>query len=389
MKSTVSSPSCLKFLPQARSWGNSIQKIVRHRAWIDEAERVTLVAEALAQEPDLMALGVCRPNGEVLGLITRVNLFNLLGKPFGREILGKRTIGEILEFSGVFDAGTNLFTVAESLHDELAKPLVRYFLLKDAVGSFAGIFSSQDLLVYLSKITQEDIKLAASLQGRLVQAHSSVELHKGRIEAFSHDAQGVGGDFYHVKQIDPNRWFISLCDVSGKGVAASIITSLIWGMIRQFDFRHGLKALIKSLNEALIQTFHLEKHVTGVFMILNEHHKELVWADMGHGLAYIRRGRQILPLKGSHSNLPVGLEPELKPALYKTALKHGDQVLLFTDGLTEQVNVKGEEFSLEKVLRRFQKDPKDLLALLWRDLGEHRGPVPLQDDTTAVLLSLG
>ncbi len=266
-----------------RVYGSSLLRVADVFEFVPSTGRVTDLALLFQARPDLMAVGVCDDEGRATGLVTRVHLYNLLGKPFGREVLSRKPVADVTETVEAFDMNTNLFQAAERLQETMDKSVLHYYLLVDAEHKFRGVFSSKDLLAYLSKITQEDIHLAGQLQERLVKARTSQAGAGWNVEAFNQSAKGLGGDFYHVMPLPDGRLFVALGDVSGKGVAASVLTSLLWGVLQFYDYRKGLKRLLAQVNEALIRTFHLEKYLTGVFLLYEPATRELTLADMGHG----------------------------------------------------------------------------------------------------------
>lgn len=379
-----------------RIYGASLLRVAQAFDYVEEHERVSDLADQFRSRDELMAVGVCTAEGKIRGLVTRVHLFTLLGKPFGQEILSRRTISEITETAEAFDLNTNLFQAAEKLQATMDRSVLRYYLLTDSEGNFRGLFSSKDLLAYLSRITQEDIQLAAQLQERLVKNRLSQAGTGWNIEAFSQSAKGLGGDFYHVMPLADGRVFVALGDVSGKGVAASILTSLLWGVLQFYDYRKGLVRLLAQVNEALIRTFHLEKYLTGVFLIYDPALKELTLADMGHGHSWIVRDGKARPLRfpgpsgQSGMNLPLGIDLALQPQVYRMTLQKGDLICLYTDGLTEQENEQGEEFGEGTVVRTacHHSAPRDLPETLLNRLARHQGVVPRLDDVTWLQLSL-
>jgi len=161
--------SILKSVRPDKIYGSSLLKVAEIFESVEASARVSDLAEEFQRRDDLMAVGVCGESGLALGLVTRVHLFSLLGKPFGRDILSRRTISEVVETTETFDMNTNLFQAAERLQPSMDRSQVQYYLLTDAEGSFRGVFSSKDLLAFLSRITQEDIRLAGQLQERLVK----------------------------------------------------------------------------------------------------------------------------------------------------------------------------------------------------------------------------
>ncbi len=354
----------------------------------------TTVAELAGEfqgKPELMSVGVVDGDGKAMGIVSRMGLFGMLGKPFGREVLSKRPIAEIIEQAETFDRHDNLFRVAQSIRDKIDLSVVSYYLVVGGTGEFAGIFSSKDLLFYLSLLSQEDMAMAAALQERLVRGS---ERHYGdgwRYEAFSQSAKGLGGDFHHMAELGYGKIFIAVGDVSGKGAAASILTALLWGVLRFYDFSKGLRCLLLQLNEALIGTFRLEKYLTGFFMIADVGGRVAEIADMGHGLAWIYRKGRVSALRLPVINLPIGIETDLDPKIVKVRLLPGDRIMVNTDGLTEQEDRNETELGTEKLLdtaRLAIENKQDLLTAMQTMLAEHQGSMPQLDDATCMVFSL-
>jgi len=387
-------------LPSVRPekvYGSSLLRVAETFEYVPGTQRVTDLAEVFQAHPEQMAVGVCDAQGRALGLVTRVHLFNLLGKPYGREVLSRKCAAEVVESVESFDMNANLFQTAEHLQSSLRRSVLDYYLLHDTDRMYRGIFSSKDLLAYLSKITQEDIHLASQLQERLVQGRSSPSGAGWSAEAFSQSAKGLGGDFYHVMVLPDGRVFMALGDVSGKGVAASVLTSLLWGVLQFYDYRKGLKRLLAQVNEALIRTFHLEKYLTGVFLIYDPATRHLTLADMGHGHSWIVRGGKARPLRvngpsgASGMNLPLGIDLELEPQVFRLKLQAGDLICLYTDGLTEQESEDGQEFGEAAVMRlacRHGNQPDALPEALTQALSRHQGTIPRLDDVTWLQLKV-
>jgi sigma-B regulation protein RsbU (phosphoserine phosphatase) len=374
-----------------RVYGSSLLRVAEVFEFVPYTERVTDLAQRFQGRPELMAVGVCDAEGKPLGLITRVHLFDRLGKPFGRDVLSRKSVVEVVETAEVFDMNANLFQTAEKLQATMDRSTVHYYVLVDGEGKYRGLFSSKDLLAYLSKITQEDIHLAGQLQERLVKARLSQKGEGWSVEAFSQSAKGLGGDFYHVMPLPDGRLFLALGDVSGKGVAASVLTSLLWGVLQFYDYRKGLRRLLAQVNEALIRTFHLEKYLTGVFLIFDPATRELTMADMGHGHSWLVREGKTRPMRfggpsgASGLNLPLGIDLELNPQVFRVKLRPGDLLCLYTDGLVEQEDEAGQEFGESSVvqhLRELWKTPEAIPETLLEHLAKHQGSVPRLDDVS-------
>ncbi len=386
---TTTKQIMLWFKPE-RVYASSVLRIARHFWKVRSDTRVLELADELQLHPEAPVVGICDPDGLVVGLVRRDHLFSVLGKPFAREVLQRTPVTEIMESVIPIDAHADIFTVAQQVLTEMADDDIGYFALRDADGRFSGIVSSQDVANHLSRITQDDIELASRLQNRLLAGNNLTQSAGYRTEAWSRAARGVGGDFYFTRPLDGGRVFCALCDVSGKGVAASIIVSMVWGMLRMYDFKRGLPDLLVNLNASIIATFHMEKYLTGFFMIYDPSVRKLVCADMGHSHVLLLRDEKAYFVRTERMNLPIGVEAEIEPAVQTYRLAGDDGVLVYSDGLTEQQNKEGLEFGESRLIGaalRARKNGGLLEDRLPAAVDAFRGLTPQQDDMSFLLLT--
>lgn len=370
----------------SREYGTTVLKAARHRHFASRDVSATALADELGKRPEVEVLALLDEEGRPSGILSREGLFALLGKPFGREVLSRTRAWELAESAPLLDCHTSLFSAGTG-KVPAASP---YRVLVDAEGKFRAILSSRDLAEHLSRMTEEDIDLAGRIQERLEAGNEILANSLFGFEAWSRPAKGVGGDFWYSKRLEDGRAFFALCDVSGKGVAASLVVSLVWGMLRMFDFRRGLAALLRSLNEALVATFHLEKYLTGFFGVYDPRTGVLEAADMGHAHALVFREGRALRMDPKHRNLPVGVEPNLEPVLRCWRLREGDALFVYSDGIPEQEDPDGRELGERRLAVFVQdalRDGGTLRDILPRALDRHRGTAPQQDDMSFILLT--
>lgn len=386
--------SVLRSTEAVRMYSSSAIHAAKYFRFVASDSNLLRVADELQADYSLPAVAVVDSgSGSVLGIVRRERLFALLGKPFGREVLRRSLVAELVEEVPRFDAHADLFAVAARMLPGAgaAQGGGEYCVLLGEGGSFLALLASQDLANYLSRMTQDDIELAGRLQERLLAGEGCEDGGSWRVDAWSRPAKGVGGDFYFTKRLEDGRIFLALCDVSGKGVAASLIVSMVWGMLRMFDFNRGLRALMLGLNEAVVATFHLEKYLTGIFLVYDPSKALVLYADMGHSHAMLFRQGRPRPLQGSRGNLPIGVEPELDPAIYRFGLECGDELLLYSDGLIEQEGPRSEEFGEARLIALVASSlggGRKLRDILPPSLDAHRGAIPQQDDMSFLLLSI-
>jgi sigma-B regulation protein RsbU (phosphoserine phosphatase) len=131
----------------------------------------------------------------------------------------------------------------------------------------------------------------------------------------------------------------------------------------------------------------MEKYLTGFFMIYDSGKRQLHFADMGHSHQALLRDKSVHTLEKAGINIPIGIEPNIKPALFRIGIQPGDALLIYTDGITEQDNPEGEEFGNRRLfklaLQSFTKE-NTLDALLAPALEDFRKNTPQRDDMTCL-----
>lgn len=371
--------------------GNMIARIAGSFAYVREDESIGTLSNELLHEEDIQVLGVVDATGRALGIVDRKSLFELLGRPHCRDVFGNRTVNRISRRVRSFPWDENIFTVAEILHDELqSAESVQYYLLTDHEEKFRGVFSTRDILVYLSSITQKDINLATRLQRSIVKDEEHVKADTFELVSRTEMAKGVGGDFYYLRKYRDNHWAICIGDVSGKGISASLVTAIMGGMFSIYDFRLGLPAIIERINDYVFNSFEMEKFITGVFLDLDERSGVCQVADMGHSLLFLRRNNRVLQVKAGQDNLPLGVNPHLVPQIKSLKLQPGDLLFACTDGVTDQSDPSGKPYSLRRLAaflhKHIKSSPVEINAALMDDIRAFQGRMPQGDDITYLIL---
>ena len=142
---------CFRRHPVDKVYGSSILRVASQFHTVNALDLIETVASDFAIAPEVLALGVLDESGRLIGLIDRAHFFSELARPFGRDILVKKPVLTLTEEVPVFFYNKNVFSVAADL-DNPGQPNDRvcYYGLVDEQGRFAGLFSSMDLLRYLS-----------------------------------------------------------------------------------------------------------------------------------------------------------------------------------------------------------------------------------------------
>ncbi|MDC7227559.1 MAG: SpoIIE family protein phosphatase [Spirochaetales bacterium] len=370
--------------------GMGIGKIASAFSYTLEDTKLVSIADKLETDDSIQAVGVVNKKGKALGIVTRKDLFGILSRPFGRDVLRKKTVSSLISDVECFNVDDNIFTVSEEIEEKVNGNSTHFFLLINDNDEFCGIFSGKDMLVFLAGITRQDIALSRKIQTRIVKEEDELKRPNFNLSASSIMAKGIGGDFYSFKKFSESHYLIVLCDVSGKGMAASLLSSLLSGFINTYPIGTDLKGMITDLNLQLTQSFAGEKFITGVFMIFNEETGQLQIADMGHTHYMLYTGGKNRKIENSHVNIPLGISTDINVRTFNLLLKTKDCFFLMTDGITEQKNENGELYSYDRINSVFRSHQKisanGLRARLLSDFDDFRGAAARQDDISFIIL---
>jgi sigma-B regulation protein RsbU (phosphoserine phosphatase) len=379
---------CIEPLPEK---GHTIAKIASSYYFVRHDVKIRTLSDELARDQNIFAVGVVDDDDRVLGVIIRRDLFDILGKQFGRDLYINKKVSAVMKDVPHFDLKSNIFGVAEELSDVLYSFHLSYYVLSDGEMRFQGIFSTRDLLVFMSQMTQKDIDLARRLQRSIVRDEVFEEGERIKIAAASVMAKGVGGDYYMVDNYDrESNWLIAVCDVSGKGIAASLISAIIGGMLRIYDFNNGLKGFIVRLNEYIHITFETERFITGIFVHFNEETGELSLYDLGHSYIFIYRDGKMLKMTTRDDNIPLGVRQHMLPRAARFTMEKNDILTILTDGMIEQNNPDGREYGIRRlsgVIEKFKdKGVRRVRDEVLADIQVFRKNQPQHDDMTLVIM---
>lgn len=203
---------------------------------------------------------------------------------------------------------------------------------------------------------RRDLQIARDIQQRLLPDHCP-EIPGFEIAARATSALEVGGDYYDFFWVDQDHLGIVVADVSGKGVYAALVVAMIRSAFRtQAPGNLDVRDVLSRVNTFISEDLRRDMFVTCVYGILEISTRRFSWARAGHEpLVLAHEGdsvKQMAILSPDGFALGVIGAPEFQDLLQvqTVEINSGDRLLMFTDGLTEAMNTKGEEFGLERVL---------------------------------------
>jgi sigma-B regulation protein RsbU (phosphoserine phosphatase) len=241
-------------------------------------------------------------------------------------------------------------------------------------------------LAQREQMLEQDLKAARKLQRLLLQSDPDVEGLE--IGVRSRPAREISGDVYDFFA-SGQQCVIAFGDVSGKGAAAALYGALLSGLLRIFGTRRRTPAaLMKSMNDTLMERRVEAQYATLLVAFWDPAGRVLKMANAGASAPLVwRRGDILMP---KVEGVPIGLLEEIDYEETELRLEAGDVVLLYSDGVEDQVNEAGEDFGRGRVMKQLQKharlEPKALADRMIAAVDEFRGGTPISDDQSVIVL---
>jgi sigma-B regulation protein RsbU (phosphoserine phosphatase) len=221
---------------------------------------------------------------------------------------------------------------------------------------------------------RRDIALASDVQRRLLPD----VLPRGEFADFaavSVPARRIGGDYYDFVELRDREIGIALADVSGKGVAAALIMSVVQASLRIISSEGGITPprLVARMNEFVYRSTPASKYATFFYAQLDEQRRQLRYVNAGHNAPYLLRAGRPSTADSASAEIEqlsvggtvVGMFPEMGYEEATVELYPGDVLLAFTDGVPEAHNPESEEFGEERLqvlLRQTAHLPADEIS---------------------------
>ena len=228
-----------------------------------------------------------------------------------------------------------------------------------SVGNLA-IISLENNRLFLEALEkqkmEEDLLIARDIQRNLLPL-TLPEYEKYDIAALNVSSKQVGGDYYDVISIDDEKFYIAIADVAGKGVPASLMMANIQAFL-QVICRQNMKIeeATAMINDLVTANSSEGRFITFFWGYINIKTNTLTYVNAGHNPPYLIRGNEIIKLK--EGGMIFGVMKTFIPYIFEEVkLQTDDVLILYTDGVSEALNLDYEEYSEE----RLEKKAKELI----------------------------
>lgn len=236
-----------------------------------------------------------------------------------------------------------------------------------------------------------ELKAVADIQRSLLPAELP-RIPTLDLAAHYQTARRAGGDYYDFFPLEGGEWGIIIADVSGHGTPAAVMMAVTHSIARS----HGAPrtppgAMLAYLNRHLTAhyTARSSTFVTAFYGIYSPQRRELLYACAGHNPPRLKRcqGGTVASLDGAQ-RLPLGVtEDESYPECAERFFP-GDQIVFYTDGITEAQDSAGDMFGvdgLDRVLAHCREHADDLIRAVVAAVNDFTQGQPAADDRTLVV----
>ena len=312
-----------------------------------------------------------------------------------------------LLFSGRLVKPINRMTdrVKEITGDNLYFEMEKIYHTGDEIEVLAEAFSglSERTRNYIGKITDitaekeklgAELNVAAQIQQDMLPRIFPLYPERKDFEVYASmdPAKEVGGDFYDIFLIDEDHLALVMADVSGKGIPASLFMVISKTLIKNRTMMGGTPAeIVTDVNMHLCDGNRASMFVTVWLAIVTLSTGEVVEANAGHENPFLLQKKDAEE-EGEYEEL---VRPHdfvlggLKKASFEEdsfRLNPGDRIFIYTDGLPEATNAKGERFEMDRVTETINRhknlEMKDMLSEIRKDVDAFVGDAPQFDDLT-------
>lgn len=245
------------------------------------------------------------------------------------------------------------------------------------------------------KRLDHDLEIARDIQ-RILLPSEAPAINGFQISGINAPARQVSGDYFDYIQVDEERLGVAIADVSGKGVPASLIMAICRSVLRAEAARNPSPAdVLRKVNRQLYPDIKEDMFISMAYLILN-HQRDggITLARAGHDapLLYKRQSETVTPVKSP--GMVVGIDSgnvfDRLTTDFAIPLERDDCLVLYTDGVTETLNLDGDEFGLERMMQSVRASATNgaqaIVTKIIEDVRDFTGSVPQNDDITLIAI---
>ncbi|MFA5012740.1 MAG: GNAT family N-acetyltransferase [Ignavibacteria bacterium] len=236
---------------------------------------------------------------------------------------------------------------------------------------------------------EKQLQIAREVQSRLLP-QTSPKIKGYEFAGLCIPTYEIGGDYFDYIRIDEDNTAITVADISGDGIPAALIMTAYRALLRSHVKTYSNPSdLMQYLNNQLSDFTRKKDFVTAFYGILNTKNNTFRYTNCGHNPPLLFRANGKIELLDLHGPTLCIMEDVIFQT-GKTKLNPGDQIVLYTDGVTEVFNDKREEFGLDKLIDvirpKIKMQVSDLLHKIIEETKNFSKSEYYKDDYTLVIV---
>ena len=261
-----------------------------------------------------------------------------------------------------------------------------------SIGAVYVIFTFRKYLVETQKreLIEKELNIAKDIQ-RSFLPKEIPEVGGIKVDAKMITARQVGGDLYDVIKLDDERMGLMLGDVSGKGVPAALYMAEVVSVFRTYVHEGSASEVVRKVNDRLIRESNTNLFVTLTYMILDTKTHTATFSIGGHLPTVLIEPDGNIELLDVSEGMPLGMiESDFVEGERK--YKPGSIFVLYTDGVTEAMDVRENMFGQERLVELCRtlagKSPQEVVDAVHEAVEQFAGKAKQHDDITVMAIKI-
>ena len=271
-----------------------------------------------------------------------------------------------------------------------------YFEITRALNEMMGrLRRDRENIVERERVAKE-IEVAGQIQKMLLPVRLP-QIPGLKLDACYRAASRISGDLYDVFQIDDSNYCLLVADVSGKGVPASLVMSVVRTVIRlEAQGKISAHKILVDVNEFIKDDIPPGIFITIFLAVYDIRRQMLNFVSAGHNPLILMRHSSMKAELINPAGVPLGLPLTGKSSFGERLveqsidIKAKDLLFIYTDGVTESMNKSGQNYGMERLTNLFNQkianndrgDPRLISELILSDIDQHAGGADQSDDIT-------
>jgi len=245
--------------------------------------------------------------------------------------------------------------------------------------------------VHRIELLEKELSIAQNIQESFLPKEKPL-IENVSIEAKMLTARQVGGDLYDFVDMSRTKAGIMIGDVSGKGIPAALYMAKVVSEFKTYAREETASGALLRLNDRLVSESGSNLFVTVSYIVIDMEKRVLNFSIGGHlPTIMFRDGIEKPRLLDLKEGMPLGLMEG--PFTDETIeIKKGDLFILYTDGVTEAMNRKGEMFDEKRLIDTVSKvrgqGTKEIVDAIHKAVSDYEGRMPQHDDITVIAIRI-